>query len=84
MVRIMKKDAYQKICFKFGAKIMSKINLQNGPDSETLTSNAIELVDSNFNQLSFIQAVGAEALVRAVDNEIGENFTVVFSKVQNI
>ena len=37
-----------------------------GLDSVTLTSNTWELVDSNIYQLSFIQALGAEALVRGV------------------
>ena len=35
-----------------------------------MTSNTRELVDSNFNQLSFIQALGAEALVKGVGNAV--------------
>ena len=34
-----------------------------GPDSETLTSNTREPVDLSFNRLSFIQSLGAEALL---------------------
>ena len=53
---------------KFVYKLDHK-NVENskiGPNLETLTSNTRELVDSNFNQLSFIQGLGAEALVRGV------------------
>ena len=51
----------------------NKKNVENseiGPDSETLTSDGRELVDSNSNQLSFIQALGVEALVRSVRNKV--------------
>ena len=45
-------------------------NSEIGLDSETVTSNTWELVDSNFNQLSFIQVLGAEALVRGVGDAV--------------
>ena len=63
MVRIMKKKPV-----KFVQKSDHK-NVENseiGPDSEKLTSNTRELVDLNFNQLFFLQALGAEALVRGI------------------
>ena len=66
MVRIIKKDAY-KICFKIGGKKMSKIKKS---DLIQKRSNTGELVDSNFNQLSFIQALGAEALVKGVGDKV--------------
>ena len=53
----MKKDAIE-ICLKIGS------------DSETLTSNTWEIVNSNFKQLSFIQALWAEALVKGVGDTV--------------
>ena len=53
-----------EICLKSDHK--NAKNSEIGPDSKTLTRNTWELVDSNFNQLSSIQALGAEALVRDV------------------
>ena len=45
-------------------------NSEIGPDSKTLTRNTWELVDLNFNQLSSIQALGAEALVKDVRDAV--------------
>ena len=51
----------------------NKKNVENseiGPDLETLSSNKYKLVDSNLNQLSFIQALGREALVWCVGYQV--------------
>ena len=55
--------------FKKRSKFFSR-KFRNRTAFKTLTSNTRELVDSNFNQLSFIQAMGAEALVRGVVDKV--------------
>ena len=55
--------------FKKRSKLFFR-KFRNRTAFKTLTSNTRELVDSNFNQLSFIQAMGAEALVRGVVDKV--------------
>ena len=63
MVRIIKKTPVKCVSKPEQKKVKSS---QIGPDSE----NTRELVDSNFKQLSFIQALGMEVLVRGVGDQV--------------